>query len=146
MAVSNLTKMWQRVLQLMGRRVSPPRSSDDLTGAPVRPRIKTYSADSGYVYQHVYRGQRNTEAVEEYVFSVAARPGEWQLLRVQLRRSVVAGWERENGRTLTATQRYAVAKMSLFQFLEEAAPGFSNVEISPDQADVQRRLEQVDLA
>jgi len=146
MAVSNLTKTWQRVLQFFGRSASAQRSSDDLVGAPVRPRIKTYSADSGYVYQHVYRGQRNTQTVEEYVFSVSARPGEWQRLSVQLRRAVISGWERENGRTLTPTQRYAVAKMSLFHFLEEAVPGFSNVEISPDQTDIQRRLEQVDLA
>jgi hypothetical protein len=145
MVVTNLTNAWRILRNILGagKRESP---ASELTGAPIRLRIKTYSADSGYAYQHVYRGQRNLDAATEYVFSVSAKPGELLTLTVQLHQTVIGDWERENGRTLTATQKYAIAKMTMFEFFDETGPGFSNVSLAPDLSAVQRYLEQLNLA
>ena len=47
-----------------------------LTGAPAVRRMKSYSAQSGYVYQYFYEGQRpfrsGGESGIEFVFTVSA--------------------------------------------------------------------------
>jgi hypothetical protein len=92
----------------------------DLTGAPVKPRVKTYSAESGYVYQYVYRGQRHPGEQSEYVFSVTSDRKSWHPVSVVFRDALVQEWQTSQVRDLLATERYAIAKLSLFQFLDEA--------------------------
>ena len=50
-----------------------------LSGAPPIRRLKTYSAQSGYVYQYFYEGQRplRGEAGTEFVFTVDRGPQEF---------------------------------------------------------------------
>jgi uncharacterized membrane-anchored protein len=112
----------------------------------VRPRIKTYSTESGYVYRHVYRGHRTAESVEEYVFSASARPGRWDTLTIRLGDAVITEWERRNSRVLMSTQKYAIAKMAMFQLLDEAGEFPARFEISPDLAAIERYLELLQIA
>lgn len=101
-------------------------------------RQKSYSAQSGYVYQYYYQGQRPSapEPGTEYVFDVSADRRTSRPVSVLVTDSAVQSWETESGRTLSATERYAIAKMALFQaFDERAAPEAMReaVRVTPDE-------------
>ena len=125
---------------------APKPPDKGLAGAPLRPRIKTYSTESGYVYRHVYRGSRTTESAQEFVFSASARPGRWDSLTVRLGDAVISEWQHRNSRVLTSTQKYAIAKMAMFQLLDEAGELPARLEVSPDLAAVERYLELLQIA
>ena len=98
-------------LRKLGRKEPPP-----LAGAPAVRRLKTYSAASGYVYQYFYEGHRGNE----YVFQVSADRRTYSSVAVLVSDAALEASPRE----LNSTERYAVAKMALFQaFDERASPG-----------------------
>jgi hypothetical protein len=94
-----------------------------LTGAPAVRRTKTYSAQSGYVYQYFYEGQRpylaDEESGVEFVFSLSADRKSWCPVAVALAGAALRAWEEAHAHELSSTERYAVAKMALFQALDE---------------------------
>lgn len=145
MPVGKITELWRRWRNANSGR-PPETPSNQLTGGPLRPRIKTYSAESGYVYQHVYRGHRIVDSFQEHVFSVSAHPGRWDALTVRLAVSVISEWERRNLRVLTSTQKYAVAKMAMFQLLDEAGGAPGPLEVSPDLPAIEKYLEHLQIA
>lgn len=98
---------WFRRLR---RRPLPP-----LTGAPEVRRIKTYSADSGYVYQYVYEGRRPLAESVEYVFSVTADRIRFFDVSIVVLDESVEHWNAAHGRELCDTERYGIAKMALRQ-------------------------------
>jgi hypothetical protein len=95
----------------------------ELTGAPPVRRLKTYSAQSGYVYQYFYEGHRDysgpAETGTEYVFRLSADRKDWHPTSVFLAKQVVDGWQAEHNRTLSSTECYAIAKLALFQAFDE---------------------------
>ena len=97
-----------------------------LTGAPTVRRLKTYSAQSGYVYQYFYEGQRpwqeGKELGTEFVFTVSADRKTTHELSVIVPVSALVEWEQAHERVLTANERYAVSKMALFQAFDDRAP------------------------
>lgn len=101
-------------------------AASPLSGAPRQPREKIYSAQSGYVYHYFYRGfrvHRTGEPATEFVFQISADRKKWHDTSVRQPHSSIAAWESANQRTLTAAERYAIAKLALFQaFDERAAP------------------------
>lgn len=88
-----------------------------LSGAPAVRREKTYSAQSGYVYQYFYEGQRPwaQERGTDFVFHVSADRKTSTQVTVSVGDEALEGWQRETGRTLSGAERYAIAKMALFQ-------------------------------
>jgi predicted glycosyl hydrolase (DUF1957 family) len=95
-----------------------------LSGAPREPREKIYSAQSGYVYHYFYRGFRVDErgqAATEFVFEVSADRKNWRETAIRQGHAGIAVWESANQRTLTAAERYAIAKIVLFQAFDERA-------------------------
>ncbi len=88
-------------------------------------RMKTYTGQTGYVYQYYFVGDRPALPEDpdapamEYVFDVTSDRKTMFSVSVLLRDDAVADWEREHGRPLTATERYAAAKMRLFQGFDE---------------------------
>ncbi len=86
-------------------------------------RQKSYSAGSGYVYQYFYLGQREADSSEglssEYVFEVSADRKTSFEVSVCLPESIVAAWCAERGRELAGNERYAVAKMALFDAFDQ---------------------------
>jgi len=92
-----------------------------LTGAPPVRRQKTYSAQSGYVYQYYYEGQRPTrpEPGTEFVFDVSADRKTSTPVSVIVPDDAVQSWQRDHGRELNSTERYAIAKMALFQAFDQ---------------------------
>lgn len=94
-----------------------------LRGArPVR-REKTYSADTGYVYQYFYEGYREAKQADEsgteHVFSVTSDRVSRFPINIFVPGHVVEAWQSSNDRELTATEQYAVVKMTLFEVFDE---------------------------
>lgn len=94
-----------------------------LRGArPIR-REKTYSADTGYVYQYFYEGYRESkqagESGFEHVFSVTSDRISRFPINIFLSRQVIAAWQAAHHRELTVTEQYAIVKMTLFAAFDE---------------------------
>ena len=121
-----------------------------LTGAPAVRRMKTYSAQSGYVYQYFYEGQRElrsgAEHTTEYVFQISADRKTWTNASVLVAASVMTVWQAANDRQLSSTERYAIAKMALFHaFDERETPAGMNTEIRVRAVDVDGIVESLGL-
>jgi hypothetical protein len=112
-------------------------------------RLKTYSAQSGYVYQYYYGGhrpwQRGRDTGTEFVFEISADRKTYQPASVCVFDEALRAWESTHGRALVANESYAVAKMALFQAFDERAPGQMKEEILVRAADVEAILETLDL-
>jgi hypothetical protein len=86
-------------------------------------RIKSYSAANGYVYQYYFyelnRVAVNGAAAGEFVYAISADRGTSFGLRILVMQAALEAWAASNGRTLTGSEEYAVAKMRLFQAFDE---------------------------
>jgi hypothetical protein len=112
--------------------------------------MKTYSAQSGYVYQYFYEGQRpyqrEGEAGIEFVFTISADRKNWHMARVLMADNAIGDWQREHERVLSGTEHYAVCKVALFQaFDERATPELMKQEIRVRRADLDGIIESLDL-
>ncbi len=121
-----------------------------LTGAPPVRRMKTYSAQSGYVYQYCYEGQRpfqhSGERGIEFVFSLSSDRKTWSNSKVQVPDGALSSWEAAHERDLSPTERYAIAKLALFQaFDERETPALMKADIVVRTADVEAIIETLGL-
>ncbi len=117
-----------------------------LTGAPEVRRQKSYPAQSGYVYQYHFEGRRELRSATEYVFRVGADAKTHVAVSVLVRHDAVREWERTHGRTLAAQERYAAAKMALFQaFDERATPELMRHEVVVRTTDMQAIFENLEI-
>ena len=86
-------------------------------------RIKSYSAANGYVYQYYFyelnRVAVDGEAAGEFVYAISADRGTSFGLRIFVMQVALDAWAAANGRALTGSEEYAVAKMRLFQAFDE---------------------------
>jgi len=82
-------------------------------------RIKSYSAANGYVYQYCFyelnRVLVDGQAAGEFIYAISADRTKSFGLRIFVMQSALDAWAKSNGRTLTGSEEYAVAKMRLFQ-------------------------------
>ena len=114
-------------------------------------RLKTYSAQSGYVYQYYYEGHRpfraGGESGTEFVFRVSAGRKSWRASRILVGDGAIRAWEEARARVLSSTERYAIAKMALFQaFDERPTPVLMKDAVRVRHADVEAILETLGLA
>ena len=126
------------------KKVSP------LTGAPAVRRLKSYSAQSGYVYQYFYEGQRpfrsGGENGVEFVFTVSADRKTWHPVSVLVAEESLRAWEQENTHPLSSPERYAISKMALFQaFDERATPDLMKQDVRVRAADVTAIIETLGM-
>ena len=109
-------------------------------------RQKTYSAQSGYVYQYHYEGHRKDGAASEYVFSVSGDRKSWLTTSVRIADGALISWEHAHGRPLSSTEQYAIAKMALFQaFDERTAPSELQADVQVGNAEVETIVETLGL-
>ena len=121
------------------------RKPQPLTGAPAIRRQKTYSGQSGYVYQYYYEGHRPYKRERnhgtEYVFNVSADRKTSIAVSVLVSDTALEDWQSRHGRTLYASERYAIAKMALFQaFDERPEPATMDADVHVRAADVEAIL------
>ena len=122
-----------------------------LTGAPTVRRQKTHSAESGYVYQYFYEGHRSTHrdsvAGTQFMFNVSADRKSSFSVSVFVPDSVLAEWQKGHARELNSTERYAIAKLALFQaFDQRADPAAMSEEVRVSGADVEAFLATLDIS
>lgn len=115
-------------------------------------RIKTYSASTGYVYQyqfqdvHPHAAQNAEDAGNEYVYYVSADRKTMFPIRILVRRAVLDAWSKENGRVLTGTEEYALAKMRLFQALDDVEDfATKRPDLVVDDSNIADLLSRLDL-
>ncbi len=121
-----------------------------LRGTPATARLKTYAAESGYVYHYFYQGWRprraGGEAGLEFVFRISADRKEWLDTAVFLSSAAIGSWEGAHGRELNSAERYAIAKLALFQaFDERPAPARMNEQVRIREADIEPIAEKLGL-
>jgi hypothetical protein len=126
------------------------RSPAPLRGAPAVRRQKTYSAESGYVYQYFYEGHREAKhqghPATEFVFDVTSDRKTSFPVSVFVSQQVLTGWQQRNGRALTSTECYAIAKMGLFHaFDTRDHPESMHLAINLSGDDVDRFLETLGI-
>jgi hypothetical protein len=88
-------------------------------------RVKSYSAADGYVYQYYFfegnRAQRGGSHGGEFSYVVSADRKSAFPFKIFVRQSALDAWAKINGRSLSSSEEYAVAKMRLFQAFDEGA-------------------------
>ncbi|MGH9712511.1 MAG: hypothetical protein ACRD5M_04335 [Candidatus Acidiferrales bacterium] len=113
-------------------------------------RIKSYSAATGFVYQYqfqdVHPAARDSASGNEYVYYVSADRRTMFPVRIFVSRDAVAHWSRQTGRALTGTEEYAIAKMRLFQAMDEIEDfAGSRPELTVEESNLTALLERLDL-
>lgn len=117
-------------------------------------RIKTYSAADGYVYQYYFyegnRANRDGSPGGEFTYIISADRQANFPFKIFVKGAALDAWAAQNGRPLTSSEEYAVAKMRLFQAFDEGlvkAPGAGRqpVEVSVDEVNLEDLLGQLGI-
>jgi len=88
-------------------------------------RLKTYTSESGNVYEYYFVGKRPALPDEalgpatEFIFDVRFSSQPTLALSIFLREEIIERWQSQNGRNLLEPEQYALAKMKLFQAFDE---------------------------
>jgi hypothetical protein len=113
-------------------------------------RIKSYSAENGYVYQYQFQDVHPAEKAgaqgNEFIYYISADRKKMFPVRIFVPRDALDQWTKETGRALTGTEEYALAKMRLFQALDEVEDfAVSRPDLVVDEANIGKLLERLDL-
>jgi len=117
-------------------------------------RVKSYSAANGYVYQYCfYEGNRSSyegAPAGEFIYAISADRKTTFALRIVVRQSALLAWATANGRPLTSSEEYAVAKMRLLQAFDEGAvplcaEAAREVLLLVDESNLETLLEQLSI-
>jgi len=88
-------------------------------------RIKSYSAANGYVYQYCFYDLNRVDVdghrATEFIYAISADRVTSFGLRIFVMQRALEDWALANGRALSSSEEYAVAKMRLFQAFDEGA-------------------------
>jgi len=117
-------------------------------------RVKSYSAADGYVYQYYFfegnRAQRRGSPGGEFTYMVSADRRTAFPFKIFVMQSALDTWAKQNGRPLTSSEEYAVAKMRLFQAFDEGSvrsPAESQPagEVLVDESNLENLLRQLGI-
>ena len=87
--------------------------------------MKTYTGETGYVYQYYFVGKRPALEGEpeapatEFIFDVTADRKTTFAVSVFLKPEALRAWEGAHSRPLTESEQYAAAKMRLFRAFDQ---------------------------
>ena len=88
-------------------------------------RLKTYTGETGYVYQYYFVGKRPAlpddpaSPATEFVFDVSSDRKQTFAISIFLRHAAVAVWQSQHQRDLAEAEQYAATKMRLFRAFNE---------------------------
>lgn len=117
-------------------------------------RIKSYSATNGYVYQYYFyelnRVSVDGRAAGEFVYAISADRGTSFGLRIFVMQAALESWASANGRALTGSEEYAVAKMRLFQAFDQGlvpltAEAAREVRLVVDESNLEELLKMLNI-
>ncbi len=95
-------------------------------------RLKTYTAETGYVYEYYFVGKRSALADDpfapatEYVFDISSDRKTTCAVSVFLSPQVVESFAVSRGRTLSEPEQFAAVKLRLLQALDEISDMLHN--------------------
>ena len=108
-----------------------------------RPRVKTYSAGSGFVYQYQFQSHEASPTGDRYRFQTTQDRRSSFDVTVVLSAAAIEAWESQEHRTLSPTERYALAKIALFTAFDDAERPESLPEPIVADADQVRAIAQL---
>jgi hypothetical protein len=117
-------------------------------------RVKSYSAANGYVYQYYFyevnRVLHEGNAAVEFVYAISVDRSNAFPVHILVFKTVLVAWANANGRALTSSEEYAVAKMRLLQAFDEglvplAAPAVGGVTLLVDESNLEGFLQQLNI-
>ena len=117
-------------------------------------RVKSYSASNGYVYQYCfYEVNRITHEggpAGEFIYAISANRKTTFPLRIVVLQTALEAWGQANGRALTSSEEYAVAKMRLFQAFDEGevpvtAPAAEELRLLVDESRLEDLLRMLNI-
>ena len=86
-------------------------------------RLKTYTAQTGYVYQYYFVGKRRAlpgeVPAQEYIFDVSSDRKTTFAVSVFVHDAAVESWVSAHGRALREPEEYAAAKLRLQRAFDE---------------------------
>jgi hypothetical protein len=117
-------------------------------------RIKSYSAANGYVYQYCFyevnRIEERGSFAGEFIYAVSADRKTTFGLRIVVFQSALEAWARANGRPLTSSEEYAVAKIRLFHAFDNgevpaAAADAAQLSLTVDESNLEEMLQALNI-
>ncbi|HKM80199.1 MAG TPA: hypothetical protein VJY15_04485 [Candidatus Acidoferrum sp.] len=117
-------------------------------------RVKSYSASNGYVYQYCfYEVNRITHEggpAGEFIYAISTDCKTTFPLRIVVVQAALQVWARANGRVLSSSEEYAVAKMRLFQAFDEGEvpvtdPGAEELRLLVDESRLEELLRMLNI-
>lgn len=109
---------------------------EPLRAVPAIRRQKNYTAESGYAYEYFYDGLRDQPGARLHYFTVSGDRKTWFQTTVSVPDEGILAWQQEHGRPLADNERYAIAKLALFEaFDTREAPAALRepVQVTPRQ-------------
>lgn len=88
-------------------------------------RLKTYTAESGRVYECYFVGKRPAlkddpcAPATEYIFDIVSNRQPTFAISIFVPVESLSSWQAENGRCLTDPEQYGAAKMKLFRVFDQ---------------------------
>jgi hypothetical protein len=117
-------------------------------------RVKSYSAANGYVYQYCFyevnRISHQGSPAGEFIYAISADRKTTFPLSILVLQVALESWAQTNGRTLSSSEEYAIAKMRLFQAFDEGdvpitAEGAQQSCLLVDESNLETLLEQLHI-
>ena len=114
------------------------------------PRLKTYSAESGYVYQYYFLKSQPLRRVWGrgglvFFFNVTSDRKNFFVIEVLVEDRAARAWQKLHGRELAETEKYAAAKMRLFRAFNEAASPEDLHPVTVNERNIEELLEPLRL-
>ena len=113
-------------------------------------RIKTYSGESGFVYQYFFLESRSRRrlwgrSATVFLFSVSSDRKTSFVAEVVVEETALESWEKAHGRPLTETEKYAAAKMRLFRAFDESSRPEELRNVRVDESNIESLLDPLHL-
>ena len=113
-------------------------------------RMKTYSAESGYVYQYYFLDSQPRKKLWSRIgtafrFHVTSDRREFVVVEVLVEERALEVWQRVHGRTLDGNEQYAAAKMRLFRAFDESESPKQLIDVRVNQENIDALLEPLRL-
>jgi len=113
-------------------------------------RMKTYSAESGFVYQYYFleskvKSRFWARGGTAFLFHVTSDRKNFFVSEVLVEDLAVRGWEKRHSRALAEQERYAAAKMALFRAFDESTRPEDLLRVRVDEANIESLLEPLSL-
>lgn len=114
-------------------------------------RMKTYSGESGYVYQYYFlesqpRKHWWSRTGTAFLFHVTSDRKQFVVVEVLVEERALQAWERAHGRALVETEQYAAAKMRLFRAFDESDSPEKILDVRVSESNIEALLEPLHLA